>query len=123
MTSSTPTSSSTKRRTQPYARRTRPARAPKRGVRSRFAAWRPPDLLRGLLRGLFLVQPRQARLELLQFRQIVENDVGLIGMQLKVVLVLAFGGGKPRNGNHLVHYRFGEAIVWIKLRYCGGCTS
>src|SRR5260370_19513202 len=108
MTSSTPTSSSTKRRTQPYARRTRPARAPKRGVRSRFAAWRPPDLLRGLLRGLFLVQPRQALLELLQFRQIVENDVGLIRVQLEVVLMIAFGGVEPRKWNHLGHDRFRE---------------
>src|SRR5229473_1270807 len=95
-----------------YAPRIKPARAPTRCARSSFVAPRPADLLRCLL----LIQRRQVFLKLLQFRQIVEDDVWLVGMELQIVLMVSFGRIEPREWNHLGYDRVGERAPLIELR-------
>src|SRR5277367_5432166 len=112
MTNSAPRSisSSTRRRTQHVAPPARPRPALPRCARSSFAA--PGDLVRGRR----LIQPRQILLKPFQLRQVVVDDVGLIRMQLKVVLMVVFGRVEAGEWNYLGNDRPRECVLLIELR-------
>ena len=62
-----------------------------------------------LIRGLLLVKARQSRAEPLEFRHIVDDDVGLIRVQSKIVLMIRLSRIEGGERNYLSYDWRGES--------------